>query len=52
MAQSTAHESGASIGDVGDLEANLSIWKEELSPEDQAQFNRLYVANVKDWRNY
>jgi uncharacterized membrane protein len=52
MAQSTAHESGAFIGDVGDLEANLSIWKEELSPEDQAQFNRLYVANVKDWRNY
>jgi hypothetical protein len=52
MAQSTAHESGAFIGNVGDLEANLSIWKDDLSPEDQAEFNRLYVANVKDWRNY
>ena len=53
VAQSTASDGGgAFVGDVGDLEENLSLWKEDLSPEDQAEFNRLYVANVKDWRKY
>jgi hypothetical protein len=42
---------GAFIGDATDLERNLALWKAELTPEDRAEFERLYAVNVTDWRS-
>lgn len=50
-ANSTASNGGgAFIGTAEDLERNLIAWKTELTPEDAAEFDRKYAANVKDWR--
>ena len=51
IAGSNVHDSGAFLGDYRDLEANLNLWKSELTSEDRAEFERLYKANVIDWRN-
>jgi hypothetical protein len=51
IAFSTASSGGgAFLCDAGELEGNLELFKAELSPEDLAEFERLYAARVKDWR--
>jgi hypothetical protein len=47
IAGSTAHDTGAFIGDVADLDRNISLWLNKLSPEDQAEFRMLYRTNGK-----
>jgi hypothetical protein len=42
---------GAFIGSAGDLERNLAAYRELLTDEDRAEFDRLYRANVTDWRS-
>ena len=54
MAQSTAHESGAFVGNAADLDRNLADYRFTLAAEndeDAEEFDRLYAANVRDWRN-
>jgi hypothetical protein len=46
----TSHESGAFIGTASELEANLQVWKNNLTPADRVEFERLYDTNVEDWR--
>ena len=54
MAQSTAHESGAFVGNAADLDRNLEqfvmVLHNDVSDEDAEEFDRLYAANVRDWR--
>lgn len=42
---------GAFIGSADDLERNLSEYRTELTDEDRSEFDRLYMANVTDWRS-
>jgi hypothetical protein len=53
---STASDGGgAFIGSASDLDRNLADYRFQLAAEndeDAEEFDRLYVANVKDWRNY
>lgn len=54
IAGSTAHESGAFIGDAADLDRNLEMYLMEVassgSDEDAEEFRRIYAVTVKDWR--
>lgn len=43
---------GAFLGSAEELDDNLALWREELSSADRAKFERLFSANVKDWRRY
>jgi hypothetical protein len=56
-ASSTASDGGgAFIGSAEDLDRNLEqfvlVLHDDVSDEDAEEFERLYKANVKDWRNY
>ena len=56
MASSTASDGGgAFIGDAADLERNIEqyvmVLHDDVSDEDAEEFERIYKANVKDWRN-
>ena len=50
IAGSTAHESGAFVGDASDMERNLEMLKKELSAEDAKRFAEIYASRVRDWR--
>lgn len=50
VAASTAHESGAFVGDAAEMAGNIGMWLEELSAEDRAEFLGLHRTNVRDWR--
>jgi len=52
IAQSTAHESGAFVGDARDLERNLELLLTDakLTPEEQTEWDNAYRRNVTDWR--
>lgn len=50
IAGSTAHESGAFIGSAEDMTNNIGLWLNELTADDRAEFEKLYRANVEDWR--
>jgi hypothetical protein len=45
--------SGAFVGDVADLERNLAFLLEDakLSPQERAEYDKLYAARVQDWRS-
>ena len=56
MASSTASDGGgAFIGDAQDLDRNLEqyimVLHDDVSDEDAEEFERLYKANVTDWRS-
>jgi len=56
-AHSTASDGGgAFIGSADDLGRNLEqfvmVLHNDVSDEDAEEFERLYAANVKDWRKY
>jgi hypothetical protein len=50
IAGSTAHEAGVFIGSATEMEANLQLWKNHLTPADRGHFEKLYAVNVVDWR--
>ena len=52
LAQSTAHQSGAFVGGASDLKRNLDMLLADvqLTPEERAEWDRLYKQNVTDWR--
>ena len=55
-ASSTASDGGgAFIGTAEDLDRNLEqfvmVLHDDVSDEDAEEFERIYKANVKDWRN-
>ena len=52
IAQSTAHESGAFIGEARDLERNLELLLTDakLTDDEQTEWDNLYRRNVTDWR--
>jgi len=52
IAQSSAHETGAFIGEASDLERNLQalLSTANLTEDEAAEWNRLYRKNVTDWR--
>jgi hypothetical protein len=52
VASSTSHESGAFIGTAADFERNLRQFLADanLTAEERQEFDRLYRANVCDWR--
>ena len=54
-AHSTASDGGgAFIGSAEDLDRNLADYRFTLAAEndeDAEEFDRLYAANVRDWRN-
>lgn len=41
---------GAFLGDIGEIEQNLRLFRGDLSESDRAEFDRLYVQNVLDYR--
>ena len=43
---------GAFLGGVGEIEQNLRLFRDDLSELDRAEFDRLYAANVLDYRRY
>jgi hypothetical protein len=50
-AGSTASDGGgAFIGDASDFHRNLTAFRAALNPQDCAEFDRLYAANVIDYR--
>jgi len=54
---STASDGGgAFIGSADDLDRNLEqfimVLHNDVSDEDAEEFERVYKANVKDWRSY
>ena len=54
---STASDGGgAFIGSADDLDRNLEqfvmVLHDDVSDEDAEEFERIYKANVKDWRSY
>ena len=54
---STASDGGgAFIGSADDLDRNLEqfimVLHDDVSDEDAEEFERLYKANVEDWRSY
>jgi len=56
-ASSTASDGGgAFIGSADDLDRNLEqfimVLHNDVSDEDAEEFERVYKANVKDWRSY
>lgn len=56
-ASSTASDGGgAFIGSAEDLDRNLEeyvmVLHNDVSDEDAEEFERIYKANVKDWRKY
>jgi len=51
LAGSTASDGGgAFIGSADDLDSNLNLYKADLTADDRAQFERIYLTRVKDWR--
>ena len=52
-ARSTASDGGgAFLGSAEAMEQNLRIFREDLSENDRNEFDRLYKANVLDYRSY
>lgn len=53
IAATSSRESGAFLGDAGDLQRNLSALLNEakLSPAERSEFDKLYASHVMDWRN-
>jgi len=52
VASSTAHESGALLGSVDDLDRNLALLLQDadLDREERKEFAELYQSHVADWR--
>ena len=50
---STAHESGAFIGEASDLDRNLAalLQTASLTPTQAKQFATIYKSRVTDWRS-
>lgn len=43
---------GAFLGGIGEIDQNLRLFRDDLSENDRAEFDRLYAENVLDYRSY